>query len=90
MGSAEFDSDMQAFADRLGRAFPGRAVQLVIDPEGHVSARVDGDHWRIPDDGLGLMVTRYNGDRAHVVRLDDDMKEAGAWTIRIGADPGLN
>ncbi len=81
---------MQAFADRLGRLFRRRDVELIVDAEGHVSVRVGDDHWRIPDDGVGVVITRYEGDRAHVVRLDNDMREVGAWTVRIGADPGLN
>ncbi len=81
---------MQAYADHLGRLFPDRDVELIVDPEGHISVRVDHDYWRIPDDDVGVQITRYEGDLAHVIRLDDNFNEVGAWTVRIGGDPGMN
>ncbi len=81
---------MQAFADQLGRLFPGQDVELVVDDEGAVSVRVGSDVWRIPDDGLGLVITRYKDNLAHIVRLDDNFNEIFASTVRVGGDPNAN
>ena len=89
MASADdYLRDLEAAARRM---YPGRDdIEAIRDPEGYYSVRVGDDYWRLPEDGVGLIVTRYDGDLAHVVKLDDDFQEVGAWTVRLGGDPGMN
>jgi hypothetical protein len=83
------DEVLQRLADRTQELFPDADVEVTLSPNGQVAVRRD-DVWITPaDDGMSTVYTRYDGDQAHVIRLDDDLNELEAYTLRLG-DPDSN